>query len=67
MGVKRVKKITAYFKKFPAYNSMVHILIGVGLGILITYPLVGGHPVRWGLVLVAIGLVGHLYPALPKK
>lgn len=62
-----MKKITAYFKKFPAYNSVIHLLAGTGLGILITYPLVGSHPVRWGLLLVVIGLVGYLYPLMGGK
>lgn len=61
-----MKKITAYFKKFPSYNSLVHIIIGLGLGVLITYPLVGSHPVRWGLLLLVIGLAGHLYPLMGK-
>ena len=61
-----MKKITAYFKKFPSYNSLVHIIIGLGLGVLITYPLVGSHPVRWGLLLLVVGLAGHLYPLMGK-
>lgn len=61
-----MKKITAYFKKFPSYNSLVHVIIGLGLGVLITYPLVGSHPVRWGLGLLVIGLAGHLYPLMGK-
>jgi len=61
------KKALKYFSLHPYYNSVVHVLIGLGLGILITYPLVGEHPVRWGIALVALGLLGHLYPLMAKK
>lgn len=61
------KKIKDYFKKYPLYNSSVHVLIGMGIGILITYPFVGSHPVRWGLSVLVVGLVGHLYPLYAKK
>lgn len=37
------------------------IILGMGLGVLITYPLVQAHPLRWGISLVAIGLLAHLF------
>ena len=37
------------------------IILGMGLGILITYPLVQAHPVRWGISLMALGLLAHLF------
>ncbi|MCL5784384.1 MAG: hypothetical protein M1142_03460 [Patescibacteria group bacterium] len=49
------------------FNSTVHFLIGLGVGILITYPLIGAHPVRWGIIFLAIGILGHLYPLMLKK
>lgn len=55
-------KARKYFQQHENYNAMVHIIAGAGAGILITYPFVGIHPVRWGLVLLAIAVVGHLYP-----
>lgn len=61
------KKMLAYFKVHPTYNSFVHMLIGIGVGALLTYPLFGVHPVRWGVVLIIIGLLAHLYPGLSKK
>jgi hypothetical protein len=56
-----------YFKNHPAYNSLVHILGGVGIGILITYPFIGPHPVRWGVSFFALSILGHLYPMTLKK
>lgn len=60
------KKIETYFKKHVYYNSAVHVLAGVGIGILLTYPLAGAHPVRWGGLFLAAGLLGHMYPLLKK-
>lgn len=65
--MKMYKQIEAYFKKYPIYNGAVHVLVGMGAGILLTYPLVGDHPLRWGVTLLALGLVGHLYPLVTGK
>jgi len=56
------KKMEVYFAKHSRYNAFVHFFIGIGFGILVTYPVVGGHPVRWGASILAIGLLMHLYP-----
>lgn len=56
-----------YFKNHPAFNAFVHVLGGIGIGILITYPLIGTHPVRWGIILLALSVLGHLYPTILKK
>ncbi len=61
------KKLEEHFRKYPFYNSFVHLIAGMGLGILITYPLVGIHPLRWGGALLTIGVLGHLYPLATKK
>lgn len=60
------KQIKKYFEKNAYYNSAVHLLIGVGIGILLA-PSTGIHPVRWAVALIAIGVFGHLYPVLIKK
>ena len=66
-GVRILKKIDNYLSKHVHYNSFIHVLAGIGIGILITYPLIGAHPVRWGLAFLAIGILGHLYPLTTKK
>ncbi|MFS8159339.1 MAG: hypothetical protein ACMG6E_03840 [Candidatus Roizmanbacteria bacterium] len=48
-------------KKHPVYNAMVHAIGGVGIGILIARPIVGMHPVRFGVALMVLSLLGHLY------
>ncbi|MBI2404820.1 hypothetical protein HYV22_01420 [Candidatus Gottesmanbacteria bacterium] len=48
-----------YFSKYPNYNALVHLVAGMGLGFILTYPLAGTHPVRWGVAFVALSVVGH--------
>lgn len=60
-------KIMKFFKTHPMYNSFIHLLSGVGLGILITYPLIGPHPIRWAIVFLTISILGHLYPLVVGK
>lgn len=60
------KQVNRYFTKHVHYNSAVHIIGGVGIGILIARPYIA-HPLRWGLGLLAISILGHLYPLLAKK
>lgn len=64
--MKDFKKVEKYFEKHAMFNSSVHTLIGMGIGILMTYPLVGVHPMRWGVLFLAIGIIGHLYPMVYK-
>lgn len=59
--------IRKYFEKHAYYNSVMHLIFGVGLGILIARPVIGEHPVRWAMALMAIGTLGHLYPLTTKK
>ena len=62
-----MRKTDDYFRKHAYYNAAVHVVAGVGIGILITYPFVGTHPVRFGLVFLAAGLLGHLYPLMKSR
>lgn len=67
MFVKEYKKVRTYFTKRVDYNSVVHLVGGVGIGILIASPFAFPHPVRWGVALIALSLLGHLYPLMVKK
>lgn len=62
-----MKEIEKYFAGHVRYNSTIHVLAGIGIGILITYPLIGAHPVRWGITFLALGILGHLYPLIQKR
>jgi hypothetical protein len=59
-------KVMKYFKAHPTYNSVIHVLAGMGLGIVMARPFID-HPVKWGLVLVGLGILGHLYPLMMEK
>lgn len=61
------KRVVKYLSAHPVYNSTVHVLIGAGIGVLVTYPFIGDHPLRWGVGLLALGVAGHLYPLFVKK
>ena len=65
--IKLYKKIHKYFSSHPMFNGFTHLLIGIGAGILVTYPLVVAHPVRWGLLFIGLGVICHLYPLWVKK
>lgn len=60
------RQFDKYFAKHVTYNSIVHLIIGIGVGLLITHPLADPHPVRWGLVFLSVGIVAHMYPLFPK-
>lgn len=61
------EKVRNYFSKNPGYNALVHLLIGLGLGAILAYPVFFPHPIRWGLLLIGLGVLGHIYPLKLKK
>jgi len=52
-----------YFSKHLPYALSVHMLGGIGAGIIFARPLAGDHPVRWGAGLLIISLAGHVWAA----
>ncbi len=56
-----MKKMLAFAKKHPAYIGTIHAIGGIGVGILIASPLAGIHPIRWGVIFIAVAILGHLY------
>lgn len=61
------EKVTKYFSKHVIYNSTIHGLGGVAVGVLIARPLDGGHPLKLALILGGIAILGHLYPLTMKR
>lgn len=61
--VKYFKKIEKYLSKNTEFNSALHLIGGIGIGIIITYPLIGIHPVRWGLIFIGVAVIGHIWAA----
>lgn len=54
--------VSSYF----GYPTIVNIVVGMGVGMLLTYPLAGAHPVRWGVSLVVIGILAQIVPLILK-
>lgn len=61
------EKATKYFSKHVIYNSTIHAIGGMAIGVLIARPFDGGHPLKLALILGAIAILGHLYPLITKK
>ncbi len=61
------KKAIKYFSSHPIYNAIVHLLAGVGVGILIARPFDQGHPVQLAGIFIAAAVIGHLIPFLQKN
>jgi hypothetical protein len=57
---------TKFFSKYPAQNSLVSLLLGVGIGFLLAYPVIGEHPLRWGVLFVIMGLAGFVWAGFQK-
>lgn len=59
------KRAISFFGKHVEYNALVHVLGGIGLGIIIaglTFP----NQVNWALGLLALSILGHLYTLTVK-
>ncbi|MBI3385461.1 hypothetical protein HY031_00030 [Candidatus Gottesmanbacteria bacterium] len=60
---KYYKRAMKYFEKHPNTNSFIHVIGGIGIGFLLTYPLAGSHPVRWGIAFLVLSVLGHVWAA----
>ena len=61
-----IQRAEKYFSKHPMFNSAVHVSGGIAIGLLLTYPFAGPHPVRWAFVFGVLALLGHIYAATNK-
>jgi len=59
-------KVHKYLRLHPNYNAWVHVAAGMGFGILMTYPMVGIHPIRWAVALLAFATIAHIYPLIAE-
>lgn len=64
--VRTLKRIEKYFVKHVYANSFAHIIAGVGIGALITNSFLNPHPVRYGITLIAVGLLFYVYAYFQK-
>lgn len=58
-----VKRLYSYFKKNTLITDGIHIVLGLGLGLVIA----GDTFFVWGVVAIAIGTLGHIYAFMKGK
>lgn len=61
------KRAIKYFSNHVEYNALVHVLGGIGLGILISTFFILPYPAYIAIVLLIISLAGHAYTLTLKK
>jgi hypothetical protein len=54
-------------KKIKNWQGVAAFFLGAGLGTLLTYPVFGSHPLRWGLGLMVVGILIYFYSVTTKK
>jgi hypothetical protein len=64
--MKIYKNAMKYFGKHPEENGLIHLILGLGLGFLLTYPVAQSHPIRWGVLFIVMGVVGHIWAGMQK-
>lgn len=65
--MKSYKFIHKYFSENLWYAKITFVLGGMGIGILLSNPLAGEHPIRWGAGLLLLSMLLTFYPLLTKK
>lgn len=57
----KTSKVNAYWAKHPQYTALVHVAVGVGLGMLIYSFNAGVDFSVWSWSLLILGGLGHVY------
>lgn len=63
--------MTWFFKRMKKYYAKPHLIadmllavIGIGIGIAVSRPVAGEHPIRWGVTCIAIAALGLVWAIL---
>lgn len=64
--MKTLKQMEKYFAKHVWYGHLIHVMTGIGIGIIVSGPFAGEHPVRWGVAFLAVGILGHVAAWMDK-
>ena len=62
-------KINKYFSEHTFFNSWVHVFVGLGIAWLLSLAWQGYSALSLvlGIVFLAIGIAGHIYPLLARQ
>ena len=52
-----IKRLYSYFKKNIAFTDFIHVSLGLGIGFIIA----GNKFFIFGIILLLIGVMGHVY------
>jgi len=58
-----IRRLYSYFKENIAFTDIIHVLIGLGLGLII----VGNEFYNWGFFALTTGVLGHVYAFIKGK
>ena len=58
-----IRRLYSYFKENIAFTDIIHVLIGLGFGLIIA----GNDLYKWGFFSLAIGVLGHVYAFIKGK
>lgn len=50
-----------FVKKHPMYNATIHAVGALGVGFILVHYSPGINLVLWGVILIVLSAVGHLY------
>lgn len=58
-----IKRLYIYFKNHIVFTDFIHILLGSGLALIIF----NKELLTWGVILLGIALLGHIYAFIKGK
>ncbi|MCL6096843.1 MAG: hypothetical protein M1444_04165 [Patescibacteria group bacterium] len=61
-----MKRIEKYFAKHVYFNTLTHLIGGIGIGALITNGFLNPHPLRYGVALLVLALLFYTYAYFQK-
>lgn len=67
MKMKLCKTARKYLRAHSEFSGLIFLLFGVGIGVLLTYPVAGIHPVRFGFMFLALGILGYIWAGTHKS
>ncbi len=60
------KSARKYLGAHTQFSGLVHLLFGIGIGVILTYPIAGVHPLRFGFMFLVLGILGYVWAGMQK-